>query len=253
MKNEAPHTSLPTIPGGWTSRRIDVGWRQLEITLPAQPDEFLDDPAVLEANRRDDYMPYWSYLWPSSVAMARWLPHADLPAGTRALELGSGIGVTGLAGVALGWEVTFSDYDDQALRLCRHNAERNGFTGIRTQHLDWRAPLPEQFPIIFGCEVTYEAASHEPLLRLIRQMLSPVGCCWLGDPGRSQGPAFVALARECGFAVVVRDADNRVQASPLRGEFQVFELKSEQNAQTHDDAVDFLIQGDSGQRDGPQR
>ena len=225
MSDEAPHTALPTIPGGWSFRQIDIGWRRLEIALPAQPDDFLDDPAVIEANRRDDYMPYWSYLWPASVAMARWLPHTRLSPGTRALELGSGIGLTGLAGAALGWDVTFSDYDDQALQLCRHNAERNGLDGTHIQHLDWRTPLPQQFPVIFGCEVTYDAASHDPLLGLICQMLAPEGRCWLGDPGRSQGTVFVARARECGFSVVVRDAESRVQSTPLRGEFQVFELQ----------------------------
>jgi predicted nicotinamide N-methyase len=224
-ENDGPHSQLPAIPGGWTERCIDVGWRRLEITLPAEPDEFLDDPEVLAANRRDDYMPYWAYLWPSSIAMARWLPAAGLPAGTGALELGSGIGLTGLAALAAGWDVTFSDYDAQALALCRHNAGRNGFPRIRTRHVDWRKPLPDQYPVIFGCEVTYDASSHEPLLRLIRQMLAPEGRCWLGDPGRSQGPQFAALAAAQGFSVIVRDAANRPQPTALRGEFQVFELR----------------------------
>lgn len=224
-ESDGPHPDLPPIPGGWTQRPIDVGRRRLEITLPAEPDEFLDDPRVLEANRRDDYMPYWAYLWPSSVSMAEWLPAAAVPAGTRALELGSGIGLTGLAALALGWDVTFSDYDDQALELCRFNGAQNGFTRIRTRHLDWRRPLPEQYPVIFGCEVTYDAGSHEPLLRLIGRMLAPGGRCWLGDPGRSQGPQFAALAAEWGFSVIVRDAEHREQAAPLRGEFQVFELR----------------------------
>lgn len=222
---EFPEHGLPVIPGGWTRQSIDVGWRQLTITLPAQPDEFLDDPDVLEANRRDDYMPYWAYLWPASGNFARWLPAAGLPSGTCALELGSGIGLTGLAALTLGWDVTFSDYDEQSLRLCRHNAAENGFPDIRTLALDWRIPLPEQFPVIFGCEVTYDAASHEPLLNLISLMLAPGGRCWLGDPGRSQGPRFAALAAERGYSVTVRDAENRERPEPLRGEFQVLELR----------------------------
>jgi predicted nicotinamide N-methyase len=44
--------------------------RALRVTLPASPDAFLDDPEVLAANRRDDYMPYWSYLWPTSLETA---------------------------------------------------------------------------------------------------------------------------------------------------------------------------------------
>lgn len=225
VKQDGPISDLPVIPGGWTTRQIDIGWRQFSLTLPAQPDEFLDDPDVLKANQRDDYMPYWSYLWPSSIEMACWLPRVELARGTRALELGSGIGLTGLAAVALGWDVTFSDYDQQALQLCRHNAECNGHAGIRTRHLDWRTPPREQYPAIFGCEVTYDATSHEPLLELIEQMLAPGGRCWFGDPGRSQGPRFAELAAGRGFAVVIRDVQNRPQPAPLRGEFQIIELR----------------------------
>ncbi len=30
----------------------------------------LDDPGVLAWNRRDDYMPYWAYLWPGAYLLA---------------------------------------------------------------------------------------------------------------------------------------------------------------------------------------
>ncbi|RPI80172.1 MAG: hypothetical protein EHM42_12555, partial [Planctomycetaceae bacterium] len=56
--------SLPPIPGGWSEREFVLAGRTLSLTLPGDPDAFLDDPEVLAANRLDDYMPYWSYLWP---------------------------------------------------------------------------------------------------------------------------------------------------------------------------------------------
>ena len=62
--------TLPTIPGGWTKRDFVLAGQTLRVTLPASPDAFLDDPDVLAANRRDDYMPYWSYLWPTSLETA---------------------------------------------------------------------------------------------------------------------------------------------------------------------------------------
>ncbi len=222
----APPSSdpLPEIPGGWSTRRVDVGWREFELALPAVPDKFLDDPAVLEANRRDDYMPYWSSLWPAAAPMSRVLPTAAWERGTRMLELGSGIGLVGLAALACGWDVTFSDYDELSLLLCRHNAERNGFPGAKTFWLDWRRPAGPQFPVILGCEVIYEAKLHEPVLDVIQALLAPRGCCWLADPGRSQAPRFYEQALARGFRVVVRDEAGRARPTVTRGDFQVFEL-----------------------------
>ncbi len=88
---------LPSIPGGWTKRDFLLAGHTLRVTLPASPDAFLDDPEVLAANRRDDYMPYWSYLWPTSLETAVAVLKHDWPPGTRALEIGAGIALTGLA------------------------------------------------------------------------------------------------------------------------------------------------------------
>ena len=38
--------------------------RAVRMVRPADPDRMLDDPGVLAWNLRDDYMPYWAYLWP---------------------------------------------------------------------------------------------------------------------------------------------------------------------------------------------
>lgn len=202
----------------------------MEIALPAEPDAFLDDADVIEANRRDDYMPYWAYLWPSATEMANWLPRCETPRGTRVLELGSGVGLVGLAGLALGWEVTFSDYDERALTLCRHNALRNGFAEPQTLKLDWRQPIDHRYPAIIGCEVTYDAAAHRPLLETIDALLSSEGTCRLGDPGRSQGPHFLQAASEHGFSLTIRDEAGRRHPEPLRGRFQVFELRRTNDA-----------------------
>ena len=44
--------------------------RAVRMVRPSDPDRMLDDPGVLAWNRRDDYMPYWSYLWPTSLETA---------------------------------------------------------------------------------------------------------------------------------------------------------------------------------------
>jgi len=222
--NRQPTTSLPPVPGGWTTQSIDLGWSTIELTLPAVPDKFLDDPDVLEANRRDDYMPYWSYLWPASGPMAKALIHADWPSGTPILELGSGIGLVGLAALARGWDVTFSDYDETSLELCRQNALRNHLPEPTLLKLDWRQPAAQQFPVILGCEVIYERRNHEPILDLLDQMLAPGGVCWIGDPGRTQAPRFLDSAAARNWQITLLDRDGQ-ELAEYRQQFCIFALR----------------------------
>lgn len=226
-------TELPGIPGGWTSRDFMLAGRTLRVTLPASPDAFLDDPGVLAASRRDDYMPYWSYLWPTSLETAvavlnhDWAQPTSPPLGKggpggvgsianqpqelflpevtdglgspsrepiQALEIGAGIALTGLAALVRGLRVTFSDYDPQAIDLALFNARENHLEqNAEGLLLDWRQPIDRQFPVIFGCDVIYERQNHRPILGLLEKMLAQNGECWITDPGRQHADAFLEL------------------------------------------------------------
>ncbi|MEZ6067618.1 MAG: methyltransferase domain-containing protein [Planctomycetaceae bacterium] len=227
MIETEPWSGLPAIPGGWRVESIAVVDRMLKLVLPARPDDFLDDPDVLAANQTDDYMPYWSYLWPSSVDMAQAVLSAEWGPDRRVLELGCGVGLVGLAALQGGYELTFSDHDPVAVQTAVHNARLNGLE--RRAHgvvLDWREPTASRWPVIIGCEVTYEARNHSILLALLRSMLEPGGVAWFGDPGRSQAPPFIALARQYGFAVRILDRQLRPVdvASDGSYTFQLIEL-----------------------------
>ena len=218
-------SSLPDIPGGWEERTVEIGDASLQLILPADPDQFLEDPQVLDANRKNDYMPYWAFLWPSAVPTAKALEFAPWPVGTRLLELGCGIGLVGLAALARGDEVVFSDYDPICLQSVIRNAQANGLPHPETLLLDWREPVEEQFPVIIGCEVTYDGPMHPVLLDLLDRMLLPDGVCWLSDPGRFQAPRFHKLARERGYLITIRDANGNECVAPSEQGFQIFELR----------------------------
>jgi predicted nicotinamide N-methyase len=191
---------LIEIPGGWTNRDFLLAGRTLKITLPASPDAFLDDPEVLAANRRDDYMPYWSYLWPTSLETAVAVLEHDWPPGTRALEIGAGIALTGQAALLRGLHVTFSDYDQRAIDLALFNARENQIE-LHAEGLlmDWREPIDRQFPVIFGCDVIYERQNHQPILGLLQKMLAKTGQAWMTDPGRFHADAFLELLADSPF------------------------------------------------------
>jgi predicted nicotinamide N-methyase len=215
---------LPPLPCGWTVREYAVGGSVLKLTVPDRPDELLETPEVLAANDRDDYMPYWAYLWPAAIYMSQAVAKVDWPKETSVLELGCGVGLVGLAACAKGCRVTMTDYESKAVAVAQHNARLNGFDDVIAFELDWRTPPSMTFPVILGCDLLYEQRNHVPILDLLEIMLEPGGVCWLADGGRNVAHQFWYLARERGYAVTMFDAEGREIMTP-GFHYQLFQLK----------------------------
>ena len=147
-----------------------------------------------------DRIPYWQVIWDAAPALAQWLAANLELQGIPVLELGCGAGLVGLTAAALGARVTQTDLFSEAVELARANALLNGLTGIRFTTADWTHwPLRERWPIILGSDLTYERASHGPLLDVLDRALAPGGGAYLADPGRPMTEAFMAEARTQGW------------------------------------------------------
>jgi predicted nicotinamide N-methyase len=217
-----------SIPGGWGSRAVTIAGRTFDLLLPAEPDEFLNQLDDSENAPWPDL--YWAQLWPAAVTTANFIAQAPWPAGTSVLEVGCGIGLVGLAALAAGYGVTYSDYVPLALDLALENAARNGFNGSvgppspRGLLLDWHAPPDEQFPVIAASDVLYYRDCHEALLGTLTKMLAPGGECWIGDPGRSAAEEFVTLARQAGWKTELLDDAARPASSQPLARFRLIKL-----------------------------
>ncbi len=218
---------LPVIPGGWTSREVTVGSQAFRLTLPADPNQFLSDPVTLASRPDDDdYAPYWPHLWTSALPMASAIASANWTGATRTLELGCGVGLVGLAGLASGLDVTFSDYEPHAVQLALYNAHANGFDKARSLVLDWREPISERYPLILACDVIYDVRDHVPLLDLLATMLDGGGRCWIGDAGRQTAASFIELAHRRNFDVELRDEHGNRMPEPHVGRFQLMRISA---------------------------
>ncbi|MCA8996676.1 MAG: methyltransferase domain-containing protein [Planctomycetaceae bacterium] len=230
------HTGeLPIIPGGWSQQEFPIDEGSLKIHRPTDPDRFLDDPDVHRRNGENDYMPYWAFLWPAAIKMANVVARQHGWAGQQILELGAGLGLVGLAAMRAGAKVTFSDYDETALYLCRANSRLNGFEEPDTLLLDWRTPsLDQRFPVIMGCEVTYDAAVHSDLLNLLDRVLATNGICWLGEPGRFQGIAFAEKAVAAGLLVTTINEFGHLVPIDENDGFRILQLRKDSGTDRHD-------------------
>lgn len=158
--------------------------RTFRIERPIDSDRLLGDPAVVGALPSGNYIPYWTDLWPASRMLAKWILRQNWPPGLTGLEIGCGLGLPGLAALTRGVDVTFSDYDATALEFVRRNARHNGLPLPKVLQLDWYFPPQSQFPILLAADLIYELRNIPPLIRLIKQMLAPVGVCLLTDQDR---------------------------------------------------------------------
>jgi len=184
---------------------VDVGTyvfgsRAVILARPADPDRLLDDPGVLEWNRRDDYMPYWAYLWPGAYLLAERVARGSeidpklSAAPLEALEIGCGLGLAGLVALARGVRVQFTDYDPAPLQFVARSAIENGFdpSHFTTRLLDWRNLPDERFPLILGADVLYESRLVPLVANLLDRMIATDGVGLIASPYRVAAEGFPA-------------------------------------------------------------
>jgi ETFB lysine methyltransferase len=180
-----------------------------QIDRPLDSDKLLDHPWVRSAFAADKYVPYWPTLWPAARMLAKAIvrePWQQYPQPVRVLEVGCGLGLAGIACLARGLPVTFTDLDETALTFAAANARLNGFTaGFRTRLLDSRSPpTDERYPVVIGSDLMYEERLVEPLVGLLRSVLDPGGVCLIADPDRLAARVFRWKLEEAGYDVNAR-------------------------------------------------
>ncbi|HEX6709953.1 MAG TPA: methyltransferase [Rubrobacter sp.] len=188
---------------GLAESAVEVGDRTYLITHPVSADDLIDE----EDFDRDERLPYWAELWPSALALARHLSSLDL-AGTRALELGCGVGVPTITALARGAEVLATDHYEAALDFTVHNARTNLGLEPDTSILDWREPEIRgmgTFDLVLAADVLYERKNAAALADLVPRLLASGGEAIFADPRRDEAPVFLKAIERSGFEDTIED------------------------------------------------
>ena len=176
-----------------------MGGGTYQIVHPASVDDLLDE----EDFEHEERLPYWAELWPSAVALARYLSRRDL-SGKRAVELGCGVGLTTVVALDRGAEVLATDHNEAALDFVAHNARANLGRKPETALLDWFSPRLGglgTFDLVFAADVLYERRNAPALADLVPRLLAPGGEAIFADPRRPPAPSFLETMRARGFRV----------------------------------------------------
>jgi len=150
--------------------------------IPGKLDQFINEKDVL-----NDF-PLWAKIWEASLVLSDFL--TSQPPKTI-LELGAGLGATGIIASSFGHKVTLTEFNPHAFQFAQANAEINSCADIDIKTLDWHHPkLDKTFDMIIGSELIYKESDFSSLVALFHEYLSEKGEIILANELRKTSKSF---------------------------------------------------------------
>jgi predicted nicotinamide N-methyase len=180
---------------------IDLPGGKVALERPRSADELISEADF----EKDERLPYWADVWPSSTVLAAIVAAMD-GRGARALELGCGLGLVTIGALRAGFDVLATDYYEDALLFARRNARRTMAREPRTRLVDWRAFPTDlgRFDLVLASDVLYEREYATLVADALAATLAPGGVALVADPGRVALLAFVTACEQRGCTVRTR-------------------------------------------------
>lgn len=176
--------------------------RTVALYLLAEPENAIDAAALLREPVIAD-PPYWALVWTGARAIAAVLPGGTSLHGRRVLDLGCGLGLSGLAAAQAGASVVFGDYLEDPLQFVRASLARLGIPADshEVRRMDFtRDRLGERFDTILAADIVYDPAHYGPLAEFLDLHLAEHGTILLTESLRADASVFLERLCARGFA-----------------------------------------------------
>jgi 2-polyprenyl-3-methyl-5-hydroxy-6-metoxy-1,4-benzoquinol methylase len=154
---------------------LKIGQADLDILQLTDMDAYIDSLTEKAAQDEGLQLPFWARIWPTSILLGHSLQNAPHPKSTPLLEIGAGVGLCGLIAAQLGFSVTITDNNEDALLFSRINILKNNLEHkARIGYVDFTSTsLEQRYPLIVGSEVLYHEETYRPLLKFLLKHIQP--------------------------------------------------------------------------------
>jgi len=193
---------------------LAVGSRQLTLLRVKDLERWVDREALLRDETGEP--PYWAHLWTGALTLARYLEERIECRGLSVLDLGCGLGLTGIVASLKGGKVTFADKEPEALAFATANAQINGSPFCEARLLDFtKDTLDQQFSFILGAEILYDRPTFPALVAFLVRHLSPSGRALLADARRTNTDDFYRQLTQARLEWTREEVQEREDNLPL--------------------------------------
>lgn len=173
--------------------------RTLEAWTVADLEARIDTQELLR-NRSGAEPPYWALVWIGARAIAARMLETPPAHGSNVLDLGCGLGLSGLAAGLAGAQILFADYVDDALEFARASATHHGLKSFETRNVDFTtASLERTFDLILAADIVYQPGDYGPLVEFLDAHLAESGELLLTESLRADAKQVVGALEERGM------------------------------------------------------
>lgn len=209
---------------------LEVAGETFVLYLVGDVDALLEELLAKGAEHEDvldERIPYWAELWHSAIAMAELIIADDrFNPQTKVLELGCGLGLSGIAAGRKGCEVSLSDYLPEAIQMAELGWLENLGTPAQTAIIDWRDIDPSlKVDWVLAADVAYEERNFEPLRMALQSLLKPGVKALLTEPGRAIAKPFLTSLEKIGFSVL--RSSRKVKWKGTENTIGIYEISKE--------------------------
>jgi predicted nicotinamide N-methyase len=202
---------------------LTIGARRLTLLRVRDLERYVDREALL----RDDTAepPYWAHLWTGALTLARYIEDRVDCRDLSVLDLGCGLGLTGIVAGLKGGHVTFADKEPDALTFAAANARLNHCPSFVAQLLDFTQDAQnergtfdngdQEFSLILGAEILYDRPTFPALVSFLRQHLTPSGRAIVADARRTNTEEFYQQLTQAGLRWTREERQEREGTLPL--------------------------------------
>ena len=185
---------------------IDVAGMQIKLHRVTNIDELYCELLKKDSGSidiKDERIPYWAELWPSAIAVSRFIAKNKLVNEKSFVhEIGCGLALPAIVCGKLGAQVLISDYVNDPIDVALKNWNLNLNTKPLTQLMDWRMPDALKCDVLIAADVAYEKRMFGVLVKAFKELINPRGKILFSEPNRELTRPFYNLLGVNGFKTI---------------------------------------------------